>query len=206
VKIVKVLGILLCCLLTSACGGEGTVENKSGEEPVRLSGKVEQAIFGAGCFWCTEAVFEIQPGVLSAESGYMGGNLKDPTYRDVSKGTSGHAEVTRVTFDPEVITYGRLLEIFWIIHDPTTLNRQGADVGSQYRSVIFYTTEAQRVAAEESMAEVSKRLTSPVVTEIVAAKDFYPAEAYHQDYYKKNPDAAYCRMVIDPKLKKLKKP
>lgn len=165
----------------------------------------EIATFGAGCFWCVEAVFQELNGVLSVESGYMGGKTKDPTYREVSSGQSGHAEVTRITFDPAVISYEELLEILWTTHDPTTLNRQGADVGTQYRSAIFYHNEEQKLKAEKSKKEVAPTLWSnPIVTEIVPATDFYPAEEYHQDYYANNPNAGYCRIVINPKIDKVR--
>jgi peptide-methionine (S)-S-oxide reductase len=161
------------------------------------------ASFGAGCFWCVEAVFEQLDGVHAVESGYMGGAVEDPTYREVCSGTTGHAEITQIHYDPQVISYETLLDWLWRSHDPTTLNRQGADSGTQYRSAIFYHNEAQRVAAEASKAAAQKNLTAPIVTEITAASTYYPAEDYHQDYYRLNPNAPYCRIVIQPKLEKL---
>ena len=167
--------------------------------------KTETATFGAGCFWCTEAVFELLPGVIDARSGYMGGHVKNPTYKQVCTGTTGHAEVTQVTFDPAKTTYTELLDLFWRMHDPTTRNRQGADVGTQYRSAIFTHNDNQKVVAGKSKRDLdtSGTFERPVVTEITPATTFYPAEDYHQDYFANNPDAGYCRLVIRPKLKKL---
>jgi peptide-methionine (S)-S-oxide reductase len=165
------------------------------------------ATFGAGCFWCTEAVFEGVPGVVSVESGYSGGTKKNPTYKEVCTGTTGHAEVVRVEFDPEKVTYKSLLDLFWRMHDPTTLNRQGADVGTQYRSIIFYHSDEQKREAEEAKKELEKAGTygRPIVTRIEKAGPFYPAEGYHQDYFRNNATAPYCRRVIAPKLEKLHK-
>ncbi|PXA03129.1 peptide-methionine (S)-S-oxide reductase [Coraliomargarita sinensis] len=164
---------------------------------------LETATFGAGCFWCVEAVFENLDGVKSVESGYMGGETENPTYREVSMGNTGHAEVTRIYYDPKVISYKTLLDWLWRSHDPTTLNRQGADVGTQYRSAIFYHSDEQREIAEASKETAQSMFDSPIVTEITAASEFYIAEDYHQDYYKLNKSAPYCQMVIRPKLKKL---
>lgn len=167
--------------------------------------KTEIATFGAGCFWCTEAVLQQVDGVLSVTSGYMGGDLPNPTYPAVCTGQTGHAEVVQVEFDPSVVSYEDLLAWFWRLHDPTTLNRQGADVGTQYRSVIFWHDQAQRQAAERSKAaaEASGEFHGPIVTEIVQASTFWPAEHYHQDYYELNKRQPYCRAVIAPKLEKL---
>ena len=164
---------------------------------------LEIASFGAGCFWCVEAVFENLDGVHAVESGYMGGEVKDPTYREVCTGTTGHAEITQISFDPAVITYETLLDWLWRSHNPTTLNRQGADSGTQYRSVIFYHSDSQRASAETSKAAAQKDFDAPIVTEITAAETYYPAEDIHQDYYRLNKSAPYCQMVIRPKLKKL---
>ena len=165
----------------------------------------ETAVLGGGCFWCIEAAYRQLDGVLSATSGYMGGHLKDPTYEQICDKTTGHAEVVRVVFDPKKITYERILAWFWDLHDPTTLNRQGNDEGPQYRSAIFYHSDAQRKTAEASKAAVAKTLKDPVVTEITMATDFYPAEGYHQNYYFENKSKnGYCKYVIEPKLKKLK--
>jgi peptide-methionine (S)-S-oxide reductase len=160
--------------------------------------QVKNAYVGGGCFWCIEAVFTRIEGIVSAVSGYAGGNVENPTYRQVSTGTTGHAEVVKLTYDPDLISYGEILDIFWQAHDPTTLNRQGADIGTQYRSIILYENEEEREAAEKSRAKISN-----AVTEIVPLEVFYEAEDYHQDYYKQNTSAGYCRLVITPKLKKL---
>ena len=163
------------------------------------------AILGGGCFWCLEAVFQRVNGVISVESGYAGGNKLNPTYEEVSWGTTGHAEVVKIEFDPTIVSFEQILEVFWHIHDPTTRNRQGNDVGTQYRSIILYVDDAQKVIAEQSRdrLEASKFYKNHIVTEIVALKDFYVAEGYHQDYYNNNKNAPYCRIVIDPKVKKL---
>ena len=161
------------------------------------------ATFGAGCFWCVEAVFEQLDGVHAVESGYMGGEVQDPTYREICSGNSGHAEVTQIHYDPQIVSFETLLDWLWRSHDPTTLNRQGADIGTQYRSAIFYHNEAQREAAEASKVAAQKDFTTPIVTEITAATTYYPAEDYHQDYYRLNPNAPYCQIVIRPKLEKL---
>jgi peptide-methionine (S)-S-oxide reductase len=165
--------------------------------------KRETAVLGAGCFWCVEAVFERLPGVLDVEAGYAGGKTASPTYEEVCSGRSGHAEVARVTFDPTRITFEQLLETFWHAHDPTTLNRQGADVGTQYRSAIFYTDGVQKSVARKSLEDAQTRFRSPIVTEIVPLESFFPAESYHQDYYRQNQSAPYCQFVIRPKLEKL---
>ncbi len=166
---------------------------------------LQQATFGAGCFWCTEAVFERLDGVHSVVAGYAGGTTVNPTYKEVCSGTTGHAEVAQITFDPAKISYEELLNVFWHAHDPTTLNRQGADEGTQYRSVIFYYDEKQKAAAEKSKADVQANFAKPIVTYIEPLKQFYTAENYHQDYYKNNPQAPYCTFVIRPKLEKLKR-
>ena len=168
----------------------------------------EQATFGAGCFWCVEAIFEKLDGVISVKSGYTGGAVKNPTYEEVCSGVTGHVEVVQIEFNPHTITYLELLDILWKSHDPTTFNRQGADVGSQYRSVIFYHSEKQRIVAEESKQVVNKSsmYEDSIVTEILPIETFYIAENYHQNYYRLNKDAPYCQLVIEPKLKKLFKP
>ena len=164
----------------------------------------QKATFGGGCFWCTEAMLEDVEGILSVVSGYAGGHVKNPTYRHVCEGTTGHAEVVQVIFDPVKITYKRVLELFWRSHDPTSLNRQGADVGTQYRSTIMWHDEGQKTMAEASMKEAASLFARPIVTKIEKIDIFYPAEDYHQDYFKKNPTAGYCNFVIRPKLKKFK--
>ncbi|MBI4010019.1 MAG: peptide-methionine (S)-S-oxide reductase MsrA [Candidatus Aenigmarchaeota archaeon] len=166
--------------------------------------RLEKATFGGGCFWCTEAVFQRLKGVKSVVSGYAGGSKSDPTYEEVCSGKTGHAEVIQIIFDPKEISYEELLDVFWQAHDPTSLNRQGTDVGSQYRSVIFYHDENQRKLAEKSKKVLMKKLSKSVVTEIVLFTKLYEAENYHHDYYNRNPVAPYCLFVIKPKLKKLK--
>ena len=163
----------------------------------------ETATFGGGCFWCVEAVYVRLPGVISVASGFSGGQTENPTYHQVCGGDTGHAEVTQIEFDPAKISYSQLLEVFWQAHDPTTLNQQGADKGTQYRSIILYHNEPQKLAAEKSKAEAQKNFTRPVVTEIVPFMKFYKAEDYHQGYYDANSSQSYCRLVIAPKLEKL---
>lgn len=166
---------------------------------------LETATLAGGCFWCTEAVFKRLRGVVKVVSGYSGGDVDNPSYQQVSGGRTGHAEAVQVTFDPRVISYESLLDVFWATHDPTTLDRQGADVGHQYRSAIFYHSDEQRRAAEESKAKMdaSGKLRDKIVTRIEPFKSFYPAESYHQDYYAANPHNSYCTLVIDPKITKL---
>ena len=167
----------------------------------------QQATFGAGCFWCVEAIYQRVNGVLSVESGYSGGHVDNPTYQQVISGNTGHAEVIRVQFDPEVITFEELLEVFWHTHDPTTLNRQGADVGPQYRSAVFYHDEEQKKVAEKSLekTDASELWENPIVTEISPLINYYRAEDYHQNYFNNNPNAGYCSVVIAPKVQKFKK-
>ena len=167
--------------------------------------KTEIADLGGGCFWCMAAVFERLPGVISVTSGFAGGTTENPTYEQVCTETTGHAEVTEIVFDPAKISYSKLLEVFWQAHDPTTLNRQGADVGTSYRSIILYRDEKQRLEAEKSKLAAQGDFKKPIVTEIVPLKKFYPAEAYHQEYYDNNSNAAYSQAVIAPKLEKLEK-
>jgi peptide-methionine (S)-S-oxide reductase len=165
----------------------------------------EIADFGGGCFWCMEAEFQRIPGVKSVTSGFAGGTLPDPTYEDVCTGQTGHAEVTRIEYDPQKISYEKLLDYFWDAHDPTTLNRQGADSGTQYRSIILYHNDAQKEAAEKSKADAQKNFKSPIVTQIVPLTKFYKAEDYHQNYYNNNSRAPYCQVVIKPKVEKMEK-
>jgi len=169
--------------------------------------KMELATFGSGCFWCTEAIFEKVKGVESVVSGYSGGKVKNPTYREVCTGNTGHAEVVQITYNPEIITFKDLLEIFWKMHDPTTLNRQGADVGTQYRSVIFYHTDKQKEIAENYKKKLDEAniYKNPVVTEIAPFESFYKAEDNHQEYYENNKFQPYCSFVITPKMEKFKK-
>src|SRR5271169_67499 len=167
--------------------------------------KTELADFGGGCFWCMEAVFERLPGVISVTSGFAGGTTENPTYQDVCTETTGHAEVTEIEFDPAKISYDKLLEVFWQAHDPTTLNRQGADEGTSYRSIILFRDKKQELLAEKSKLEAQKNFHNPIVTEIVPLKKFYKAEDYHQEYYDNNSNQGYCQVVIAPKLEKLEK-
>lgn len=166
---------------------------------------MEKALLGGGCFWCIEAVYRRVRGVESAISGYAGGKRKNPSYEQVCTGATGHAEVVEVTFDPDIITYGEILEIFWAIHDPTTLNAQGADRGTQYRSVIYYYNEQQCQAALESIRKAQNDWNDPIVTELSPLSEFYPAEPYHQNYYDEHPTQGYCYAVIAPKIEKFMK-
>ena len=190
----------LTLLLVGALAGPAQTNNMNDS-----TNHLEVATLGGGCFWCTEAVFQMLPGVKSVTSGYAGGTKPNPTYKEVCAGDTGHAEVIQIKYDPKLLSYERLLQTFWEAHDPTTLNRQGADDGTQYRSIILYSSEAQKAAAEKSKAEAQKHLAKPIVTEIVPLKNFYAAEGYHQDYYRDNPNQPYCRMVIRPKVEKFEK-
>jgi peptide-methionine (S)-S-oxide reductase len=167
---------------------------------------MEVATLGGGCFWCTEAVFSQLKGVEKVESGYSGGTLENPTYEQVSTGVTGHAEAVQITFDPSVMSFKELLEIFFSTHDPTTLNRQGQDVGTQYRSVIFYHDDEQKAVAKQVIKEISEEKTfdMPIVTQLEPFKTFYKAEDYHKDYFKRHPEQSYCSMIIAPKLEKLR--
>jgi peptide-methionine (S)-S-oxide reductase len=197
-------------LVVNGCNKKETnaQSEKINEEDILMSEEgLEKATFGSGCFWCTEAIFENLKGVSSVVSGYAGGKVDNPTYEEVCSGTTGHAEVTQITYDPNIISFDELLEVFWKTHDPTTLNRQGNDVGTQYRSAIFYHNEEQKELAEEYKIELDKSgaWDNPIVTEITAYTNYYPAEKYHQDYYENNPNQGYCAFVIAPKLEKFKK-
>ena len=163
----------------------------------------ERAVLGGGCFWCVEAVYQSQPGIKAVVSGYAAGKNPNPTYEEVCTGQSGHAEVVEIAYDPAVISYEKILELFWDAHDPTTLNRQGADEGTQYRSIIIAQNPAQREAAEKSKAAAQAKFRNPIVTEIVDFTEFFPAEDYHQDFSERNPGHPYVRAVIDPKLRKI---
>ncbi len=189
----------------SSPSAERTIPVATVNEPTPTpSGKTEVATFGSGCFWCTEAIFQRVDGVLKIVSGYEGGTVKNPSYKEVCEGTTGHAECTQITFDPAKVSYDELLKIFWKTHDPTTLNRQGNDVGTQYRSVIFYHNEQQKATAEKYKKELSASgaWDKPLVTEISASTTFYPAEDYHQNYFNDNPGQGYCAFVIRPKVEK----
>lgn len=174
--------------------------------PAEIPAGKEVATLGGGCFWCLEAVYDELAGVESVESGYMGGRSQAPTYEEVCGGDSGHAEVVRVTFDPAQISYREILEVFFVIHDPTTLNRQGNDVGTQYRSAIFFHSPEQRRAADETIAQLQKEVfDAPIVTEVTPAADFWMAERYHQEYFSNNPGQPYCMWVVAPKVQKFRK-
>lgn len=204
----KLFTFLNFLLLTAACTSEANYKTITSSLMNTSFEKVDTATFGTGCFWCTEAVFEQLNGVLKVESGYSGGQVKNPTYKQVCDGNTGHAECVQIQYEPEKISYDELLEVFWQVHDPTTLNRQGADVGTQYRSAIFYHNADQREKAEQYKKDLndSGAFKSPIVTEIAPASTFYPAEAYHQEYYQNNKNAnPYCAVVIRPKLEKFQK-
>ena len=167
--------------------------------------KTETAIVGGGCFWCVEGAYKIVPGILKITSGFAGGNTENPTYKQVCQGDTNHAEVVKVEFDPAKITFRDVIDLFWDLHDPTTPNRQGHDVGTQYRSIILYTSDEQKKIAEESKAAAKSKFSDPIVTEIVPLKKFYSAEDYHQDYFANNPTQPYCQAVVGPKIAKFKK-
>jgi peptide-methionine (S)-S-oxide reductase len=179
-------------------GNNDTEKNGS-----QFEGGTEIATLGGGCFWCIEALYSRINGVKRVVSGYAGGEKADPTYEEVCSGNTGHAEVVQIHFDPQVISYSEILDLFWKAHNPTTLNRQGADVGSQYRSIILYNDDEQAQTAERSKAAAAQGFDEPIVTEIVPLSEFYEAEPYHQDYYRNNPYAGYCTFVIRPKLQKM---
>ena len=197
------LGVLL---LISCAEHKGQTMDISTEK-AKASGTYDTATFGTGCFWCTEAIFERLNGVVKVTSGYGGGNVLNPTYEEVCTGTTGHAECCQIVYDSSIISFDELLEVFWKTHDPTTLNRQGNDVGTQYRSVVFYHTPEQKEKAEYYKKELdsSGAFKNPIVTAIEPYKNFYSAEAYHQEYYNSNPNQMYCRFVIMPKVEKFEK-
>lgn len=197
---------ILSVILIGAMTIFGTEKNKEVMSEVN-NAAIEKATFGAGCFWCVEAMFQDIKGVSKVVSGYSGGHVKNPSYKEVCTGRTGHAEVIQVTFEPDVVSYETLLEAFFLSHDPTQLNRQGADVGTQYRSVIYYHNATQEMLAKEAKKKLNdeKAFDNPVVTEISAFETFYEAEDYHQDYYAANPNQPYCSRVVGPKLKKFRK-
>lgn len=203
----SLFSILAVTLMFTACSNTNKANDKFMDKTIESSTKMDTATFGAGCFWCVEAVFQELKGVISVKSGYMGGKIKNPTYKEICSGLTGHAEVCQIVYDPTIITYKDLLEAFWQSHDPTTLNRQGADVGTQYRSVIFFHNEEQKLAAEfyKNKLNEENAFGKAVVTEIAALAPFYIAEDYHQNYYNENGDAPYCQFVIAPKLEKFRK-
>jgi peptide-methionine (S)-S-oxide reductase len=198
--------IILAILIVTGCRSN-TIKTDNQMDITSNGIKTDTATFAAGCFWCVEAVFQELKGVLSVTSGYTGGKVKNPTYREVCSGLTGHAEACQIVYDPAVISYDELLEAFWASHDPTTLNRQGADQGTQYRSAIFYHNEQQKKLAEAYKAKLNseKAFDNPIVTEISPASIFYKAEDYHQNYFIENGDAPYCTYVIGPKLEKFRK-
>jgi peptide-methionine (S)-S-oxide reductase len=198
-------GFWVFALLASSASTYGQT-NKEGRN-MKNKSTLETATFGSGCFWCTEAIFLNVDGVATVESGYTGGKVKNPTYKEVCSGLTGHAEVVQLRFDPQKVSYDQLLEVFWQTHDPTTPNQQGADVGSQYRSVVYYHSEDQKKRAEFYKARLEEEgvFEKPIVTEISPASVFYKAEDYHQNYYNLNNNAPYCTYVIKPKLEKFKK-
>ena len=200
------LGLLLGSLVLSSTLKDSVNTNQSKDQVVTSSQDKEVVTLGGGCFWCIEAFFDELEGVEQSESGYSGGWVEDPTYQQVCTGKTGHAEVVQITFDPKVISLQEILRVFFTVHDPTTLNRQGPDVGTQYRSVIFYRNQEQKAIAEQVIRQIqaAKLWDSPIVTEIVPFKVFYDAEDYHQEYYKLNPGQAYCRIVIAPKITKFR--
>lgn len=200
-SLVQLSFCLLLNLLMVAPDMQAEADSKTSGAPAGT----QIATLGGGCFWCTEALYETFDGVKSVTSGYAGGKTVNPSYEQVCGGDTGHAEVVQIEFDPKKISYEQILEVFWEIHDPTTLNRQGADHGTQYRSIILYHDEAQKRAAEKSKTTTAKKFKDAVVTEIAPLTKFYPAEGYHQDYFRKNPNKPYCAFVISPKLQKLQK-
>jgi peptide-methionine (S)-S-oxide reductase len=197
--------LMVLLIVGSSCGQKSKAEKTT--TVIETKQGMELATFGSGCFWCTEAIFLNVEGVEKVESGYSGGKVKNPTYREVCSGLTGHAEVIQVTYDPKIVSYDELLEIFWQTHDPTTLNRQGADEGTQYRSVVFYHNDQQKTLAEGYKKKLTeaKAFDDPIVTEISPFTTFYKAEDYHQNYYNLNGSAPYCSFVIKPKLEKFKK-
>ena len=205
----KGLSLVLGLVFGSCTAKEKPIVKEEFKEPVKIKVKegMEVATFAGGCFWCTEAVFLEIKGVEKVVSGYIGGTTKNPTYKDICTGETGHAEAIQITFNPNEVAYEDLLEVFFATHDPTTLNRQGADVGTQYRSEIFYHSEAQKTKAENyiQLLEKEKLYDKKIVTKVSSASVFYNAEEYHQNYYNQNSSQGYCQMVIAPKLKKLRK-
>ena len=204
--------LLLLATFSTACNSaqnatpkmESSTQPTVTATPVQFSGQTEIATLGGGCFWCVEAIYQDLKGVIKVESGYSGGHVDNPTYREICSGLTGHAEVIQVTFDPTIVSYEDVLNIFFTVHDPTTLNRQGNDSGTQYRSVIYYHSEAQKATAEAVKKASQEIWDDPIVTEITEFDKFYKAETYHQNYFKDNPNQPYCSIVIAPKVKKFR--
>ncbi|MBI5022300.1 MAG: peptide-methionine (S)-S-oxide reductase MsrA [Ignavibacteriales bacterium] len=208
------LNSILCIIIVTFLGisssktGNRSMQNPENHSAInRESDTLETVTLGAGCFWCVEAIFQNLEGVYSVVSGYSGGTVKNPTYEDVCTGKTGHAEVAQIKYDPRMLSFDELLEVYWSSHDPTTLNRQGSDVGTQYRSVIFYHNPRQKELAEKYKKKLNSEhaFENPVITEISAIKEFYKAENYHQNYFNENPNKPYCQFVIRPKLEKFEK-
>lgn len=200
--------LILFCIQTSSCKKEKEIKMLASDNSLKVdSTDLETATFAGGCFWCVEAVFKQIEGVVKVESGYTGGNIENPTYEQVCSGNTGYAEAVQITFDSKILSYENLLDIFWQLHNPTTLNRQGSDIGTQYRSEIFYHNQKQKEKAEKSkkILEESNVWENKIVTKITPSSKFYKAEEYHQDYYSRNTNQPYCSIVILPKLKKVKK-
>lgn len=201
---------LFALFSAQSCTAQERVKKNTNKETDLNNSTMEnrqEATFGAGCFWCVEACFADLKGVVSVTSGYSGGHKKNPTYKEVCEGTTGHAEIARIVYDPAQISFEELLEVFWFVHDPTTLNRQGNDIGTQYRSIIFYHNDEQKQLATEYKQKLdqSGAFDRPVVTEISALTNYYPAEDYHQNYFDNNPDNPYCNAVVRPKVEKFRK-
>jgi peptide-methionine (S)-S-oxide reductase len=208
-KILRFFPIMFCLLFSCKAESLNNQQVKTFDMSIKpeFTDTTAVATFGAGCFWCVEAIFQDLKGVYSVESGYMGGEKKNPTYKEVCTGTTGHAEVCRIVYDPRILTFKDLLEVFWQTHDPTTLNQQGNDVGTQYRSAIFYYSDDQKREAEhfKTLIDKSGAFSDPIVTTLEKADVFYPAEDYHQNYFNLNGDQPYCSFVIKPKVEKFKK-
>jgi peptide-methionine (S)-S-oxide reductase len=208
-KIKLAVTTITALFFINACGqAKNTNPTAMSKEPATTANSnIDTATFGAGCFWCVEAVFQRLNGVISVKSGYSGGSVKNPSYKEVCAGTTGHAEVAQITYDKTVVSFDELLEVFWKTHDPTTLNRQGNDFGTQYRSAVFYHNEEQKKLAEKYKEEINKSgaYPNPVITEISPLINFYPAEDYHQNYFNQNGSEGYCRYVIQPKVEKFEK-
>lgn len=212
-KFKSIVSFVTITFFTTACGQTKikTMSNESSNPKITITNQstsnVDTATFGAGCFWCVEAVFQRLEGVQSVKSGYSGGTVKNPSYKEVCQGTTGHAEVCQITYDKTKVTFDELLEVFWKTHDPTTLNRQGNDFGTQYRSAIFYHTIEQKEIAEKYKAEINKSgaYPNPIITEITPFTNYYPAEDYHQNYFNQNGNEGYCKYVIQPKVEKFEK-
>lgn len=205
----KNLGIFVLSFIIFSCTTQAQKQNNTAKKATTImtTKNTEYATFGGGCFWCTEAVFDLLEGVSKVESGYSGGNLKNPTYREISTGRTGHAEVIHITYDPTIINFEELLDIFFNTHNPTTLNRQGADRGTQYRSAVFYHNDSQKDAANKMISALDKAtvFADKIVTEVTAFDVFYVADDYHQDYFVNNRTQGYCQVVINPKLEKFQK-